>query len=122
MDALKRSTTSLLRQPVKTIVLFLLIFILGTVTAGAISAVAAITNTDTNLRRQLRPLITFEIDQDAVHAAWEAGGGYHYEFTSPGAVAGLKLVENGQALSRYYPKQLDKSHHYHKLNIILTLL
>lgn len=64
--------------------MLLLIFILGTVISGAISAVGAIDHTNTNLRRQMRPLVTIEVDQDAVTAAWEADGGYIYEGTEPG--------------------------------------
>jgi len=78
MNFLKRATTSILRQPIKFIVLLLLIFILSTVISGAISAVAAIGNTDANLRRQMRPIVTFEADYDAVNAAWEEAGGYWY--------------------------------------------
>ena len=80
MKSLKRATTSIFRQPVKFIVLLLLIFILSTVMSGAISAVSATRNTESNLRRQMRPILTFEVDDDAVFAAWEDAGGYMYEF------------------------------------------
>jgi len=80
MNFLKRATASIFRQPVKFIVLLLLVFILGTVISGAISATTAITNTETNLRRQMRPIVTFETDRDAMEVAWEEAGGYWYEW------------------------------------------
>jgi len=46
--------------------------------SGAISATTAITNTEANLRRQMRPIIAFEVDDEAVEAAWEEAGGYWY--------------------------------------------
>lgn len=76
MNFLKRATTSMLRQPVKFMVLLLLVFVLSTVMSGAISAVTAITNTEAHLRRQMRPIVTFEVDHEAVNTAWEEAGGY----------------------------------------------
>ena len=66
MNFFKRATTSISRQLGKTIILLLLVFILGTVISGAISAVTAINNTNTNLRRQMRPLASLEIDYDTI--------------------------------------------------------
>lgn len=62
MNFLKRATTSILRRPGKTIILLLLVFILGSVIAGAISVEGAITNTDANLRRQMQPILSIEFD------------------------------------------------------------
>ena len=80
MNFLKRATTSILRQPVKFIILLLIIFILSAITSGAISAVTAITNTEANLRHQMRPIVAFEADGDAIYAAWLEAGGYWYEW------------------------------------------
>ena len=89
MIFLKRATISIFRQPVKTVVLLLLIFILGVVMSGAISATTAITNTEANLRRQMRPIVAFEQDHDAVHAVWEEAGGYWHmeEFEVEGGIS-----------------------------------
>jgi len=78
MNFLKRATTSIFRQLVKTIILLLLVFLLSTVTSGAISATTAIRNTESHLRHQMRPIVAFEIDGDAVEPAWEEAGGYWY--------------------------------------------
>jgi len=58
MNFFKRATTSILRRPGKSIILLLLVFILGSVIAGAISVRGAINNTDANLRRQMRPIVS----------------------------------------------------------------
>jgi len=67
MNFFKRATTSILRRPGKSIILLLLVFILGSVIAGAISVRGAINNTDANLRRQMRPIVSVAFD----HQAWE---------------------------------------------------
>lgn len=70
MTFLKRSWISISRQPIKSIILFLLVFILGSIVSGALAVEGAILNTDANLRRNMRPVITFEIDQDVQQAIW----------------------------------------------------
>ena len=62
MNFLKRATISILRRLSKSIILLLLVFILGTVIAGAISVQGAINNTSANLRRQMRPIVSIELD------------------------------------------------------------
>ena len=56
MNFFKRAATSIIRRPGKTIILLLLVFILGSVIAGAISVEGAISNTDANLRRNMQPI------------------------------------------------------------------
>lgn len=74
MNFLKRAITSILRQPVKFIILLLLIMILSTIMSGAISAVSAITNTETHLRRQMRPIVTLELNGEAMNEAYDETG------------------------------------------------
>jgi len=62
MNFFKRATTSILRRPGKTVILLLLVFILGSVIAGAISVEGAISNTDANLRRNMQPLVSIGMD------------------------------------------------------------
>jgi len=52
MNFLRRSLTGIVRQPFKSGLLLVLVFLLGTVTAGAISIHMAIHNTDRALRHQ----------------------------------------------------------------------
>ena len=47
-------------------ILLILIFILGTIITGAIAVENAITNTDANLRNGMRPIISFEQDNNAI--------------------------------------------------------
>jgi len=62
MNFFKRATTSIIRRPGKTIILLLLVFILGSVIAGAISVEGAISNTDANLRRNMQPIVSIDFD------------------------------------------------------------
>ena len=77
MNFLKRATTSIMRRPGKTIILLLLVFILGSVIAGAISVEGAISSTEANLRRQMVPLATVdqlpwhEMENHPEMIAWE---------------------------------------------------
>lgn len=64
MNLFKRAITSTIRNLGKTIILFLLVFILGTMIAGAISVHGAIHNTDNNLRRNMRPIVSIGVDID----------------------------------------------------------
>jgi len=51
----------------KTVTLFLIVFVLGTVLSGAISVRQAIQNTDVNLRGDLPTVAIVEMDIDALH-------------------------------------------------------
>lgn len=74
MNFLKRAVTSITRRPGKSIILLLLIFILGTVISGAIAVDGAVSNTDANLRRGMRPIVTFQADDEAIRAYMEENG------------------------------------------------
>ena len=65
MNFFKRATISILRRLGKTIILLLLVFILGSVIAGAISVNGAINNANANLRRNMQPLVSIAFDGDA---------------------------------------------------------
>ena len=83
MNFLKRATTSVLRRSGKTVILLLLVFILGTVIAGAISVRGAINNTDANLRRRMPPIVSASIDEIAWNESidWD-----DFDFEDPDAV------------------------------------
>ena len=82
MNFIKRATISIKRRPVKTLILLLLIFILGSVIAGAISVTRAIANTDTNLRRGMRPIVTIDLDEAAIMAEYQASGNWNIDLVS----------------------------------------
>jgi len=67
MNFFNRATTSITRRPGKTVILMLLVFILGTVIAGAISVRGAIQNTDANLRARMQPIVAIEFDSQQFH-------------------------------------------------------
>jgi len=71
MNLFKRSMTSITRNLGKTIILLILVFILGSVIAGAISVYGAIHNTDMNLRRNMRPIVSIGTDGGALMEYWE---------------------------------------------------
>jgi len=66
MNYFKRATTSLKRRPVKSIIFLVLIIILGTLTAGAITVREAITNTDANLRRRMPAIMMVEEKENEI--------------------------------------------------------
>jgi len=74
MNFFKRALTSIQRRPGKTIILLLLVFILGTVISGAIAVEGAVSNTNRNLRHNLRPIVTFEQDWQAREEYIEENG------------------------------------------------
>jgi len=74
MNFFKRATTSITRRPGKTVILLLLVFILGTVIAGAISVRGAINNTDANLRSRMQPIVAISFDHGAFNESvdWDS--------------------------------------------------
>ena len=66
MHIFKRGWVSVKRRPLKSLTLFLIIFILGNMAAGAISVSLATTATETNLRRRIPAIATIIQDHDAL--------------------------------------------------------
>jgi len=58
----KRGITSITKNLGKTAILLILVFVLGSLIAGAISVQRAVVNTETNLRRNMRPIVNLEYD------------------------------------------------------------
>jgi len=65
VNFLSRAFTSMTRNPLKTLLLLLIAFVLGIVISGAISVQQAIQNTDTILRQKLPLVASIEIDYEA---------------------------------------------------------
>ena len=74
MHVFKRATISSHRRLSKTIILFLWVFILGTAIAGALSVEEAVTNTEANLRHQMRPVVSFKTDLEALDHYFDEQG------------------------------------------------
>jgi len=66
MDFMNRAIKSVHRRPIKSLTLLILVFILSTIIVGAISVERAIYHTESNLSNQMRPLITFEMDNTSL--------------------------------------------------------
>ena len=90
-----------MRRPGKTLILLLLVFILGTVISGAIAVDGAINNTEANLRRNMRPLVTFQLDWqtydefiDELGISWiEADEQYPIDDLTPSIVREIGALE-----------------------------
>jgi putative ABC transport system permease protein len=72
MKMFKRATISIVRRPGKFLVLFMIVFILATLTSGAISISQAVINTEKNLLRRIPPVATLEIDSEGNSAYFNA--------------------------------------------------
>lgn len=66
MNYLQRGMTSILRKPVKSILLLIIVFILGNVIAGTLSIYLAVNNTERTLKEQNLPIATVGIDYNAI--------------------------------------------------------
>ena len=75
MTLFKRAIKSIIRRPVKTVVLLLIIILLGSVTSGAISIQTAINNTIHNLRRNMPPVVMVVPNWSAIHTWHEEPDG-----------------------------------------------
>jgi len=65
VNIVSRAIAGIVKNPLKALILLLVIFILATVISGAISVQLAIQNTDTNLRRELPPVVSLEENHTA---------------------------------------------------------
>lgn len=68
MNLLQRAKVSSTRQLGKTLTLFLLIFLIGVIISGAISLQGAVVGIDENMRRNMRPLVSFGLDWERIDA------------------------------------------------------
>ena len=74
MKFYKRALASVARKLGKSLILLLLVFLLGTVIAGAVSISQAVVNTEANLRRSLPPVVTISEDFQLTDAYWQEHG------------------------------------------------
>jgi len=74
MNHFKRAYISITRKPFKSIALFFIVLLLGTLASGAISVSQAIRNTEINLLRRIPPVSTIDIDMEAHHEYVELHG------------------------------------------------
>ena len=96
MNFLKRAITSIKRRPAKSLILLLLVLILGTVISGAIAVDGAVNRTDANLRRGMRPIISFDLDEEALMREMEVSGEERFDLMTLDmvrAIGGLPYVE-----------------------------
>jgi len=66
MNFLKRAKTSILRSPGKSAILLILVFILGTIIAGALAVEGAVLSTEENLRRNMPSVVSIGVDEQQV--------------------------------------------------------
>ena len=66
MNFFKRAKTSIFRSPGKSAILLTLVFMLGTIIAGALAVEGAVVNTEENLRRNMPAVVSVGIDEQQV--------------------------------------------------------
>lgn len=71
MNYMKRALLSISRKKSKSLLLFLIIFILGNVMAGAIAIRQGADNVEKNIKRQLGAVLTVEVDHKAYQELYE---------------------------------------------------
>lgn len=74
MNFLKRAIIRIKRSLGKNLILLLIVLILGTLISGAIAVEGAINNTEANLRRGMRPIVSFDLDEEVIRREAEASG------------------------------------------------
>jgi len=74
MTFLKRAIKSITRQFGKNIILLMLIFILGSIIAGALSVGRAVEATEQNLRRRMPALVSVGADEYAIIEVYRQTG------------------------------------------------
>jgi len=83
MNYWKRAGTSIRRKPGKSLILLVLVFILGSVIAGAVSIQQAVVNTEANLRRSVPPVAVISVDGRSFEAIYfETGTWPNYQITA----------------------------------------
>lgn len=65
MDFKKRAISSIVRRKGKSVILFLVVFILGNVIAGAVAIQQSTTNVEVETKKKMRPVATVEMDYEA---------------------------------------------------------
>ena len=73
MNLFNRAAKSLIKQPLKTVILFFLIFLLTSVVSAAISISSAVYNTEANLRSNFPPVAVVEQSHQSHLDFWAAG-------------------------------------------------
>jgi putative ABC transport system permease protein len=76
MNSIKRGIISVRRKPAKTMILFVIIFVLGNIIAGAISIRQAITLTEINLYNNMSPFATVTFDSERITALYQNDPGF----------------------------------------------
>ena len=84
MKLYKRSLTSIFRQPIKTLIFFIIIVLVSMLTAASILARQAIVNTELNLRRRMPAVTT--IMQDSQRIFEESGEWPSFEILMPDTI------------------------------------
>ena len=69
MNVFKRATISIKRMPIKSLILFLLIFLLGSLLTGAMVVRRSFQITEYNLRRNMLPVVLIEENNDEIARA-----------------------------------------------------
>lgn len=65
MDFKKRAISSVLRRKGKSLILFLVVFILGNVIAGAVAIQQSTTNVENETKKKMQPVASVEMDYEA---------------------------------------------------------
>lgn len=83
MDYKKRAISSILRRKGKSLILFLVVFILGNVIAGAVAIQQSTTNVEQETKKNMRPAASIEMDYAAYEKEMNSTGEGDQEVSNP---------------------------------------
>ena len=104
MNVLKRASLSIIRRPGKTLILFLVVFIIGNLIAGAVSIQQAIVKTEEAAKLMMGAAVSLQMDNNALMEAYNAG-----EEPAPGNLDVNTIEQLGKLPEvKYYDYSLDE--------------
>ena len=104
MNVLKRAGLSIIRRPGKTLILFLVVFIIGNLIAGAVSIQQAIVKTEETAKLMMGAAVSLQMDNNALMEAYNSG-----EDPMPGNIDVNTIEQLGKLPEvKYFDYSLDE--------------
>ncbi|MFV0394792.1 MAG: ABC transporter permease [Coprobacillaceae bacterium] len=110
MNYLKRGFLSIIRKPMKSGILFLVVFILGNLMSGSVSIKKTLNKTEENINQNLKPIATVQIDWDTLEKNYDPEKDEEYPTAKPIDEEGIKNI-GALEYVEYYDYSMSWSMH-----------